>query len=152
MTPTKIKTRVLLEKVAWIRRMLDSMRQLPTDSFAGFRQDPRNIAAMESFLRRALEALLDLGRHILAKRFGEGVVEYKAIATALGEREVLSPGSVAILVEMAGYRNRLTHFYNEVTAEELYEILTTRTGDIETVLDEILAWVRSHPQAVDDAL
>ena len=29
-----------------------------------FRADPRNVAAAESYLRRALEALLDLGRPV----------------------------------------------------------------------------------------
>jgi len=31
--------------------------------------DPRNVASAESYLRRGLEALLDLGRHLLAKGF-----------------------------------------------------------------------------------
>jgi len=53
---------------------------------------------------------------------------------------------------MAGYRNRLTHFYNEVTPGELYEILTTRIGDIESVLEEILEWLRSNPESLDTSL
>ena len=103
-------------------------------------------------LRRALEALLDLGRHVAAKGFAEPVVEYKQIGRALGRRGVLSGDTAALLVEMAGYRNRLTHFYDEVTPEELFQILTTRTGDIETVLNEILAWIRSHPESVENQL
>ncbi len=53
---------------------------------------------------------------------------------------------------MAGYRNRLTHFYDEVTPGELYSILTTKLPDIEAVLDEILHWLREHPQLLDTAL
>ena len=44
-----------------------------------FTSGPLNAPAAESYLRRALEALMDLGRHILAKGFGRGVAEYKKI-------------------------------------------------------------------------
>jgi uncharacterized protein YutE (UPF0331/DUF86 family) len=53
---------------------------------------------------------------------------------------------------MAGYRNRLTHFYDEVTPKELYTILTTETSDIESVVDEILHWLRSNPEMIDTSL
>lgn len=39
------------------------------------------VAAGESFLRRALEVLLDLGRHVLAKGFGRVVPEYVSSPT-----------------------------------------------------------------------
>jgi uncharacterized protein YutE (UPF0331/DUF86 family) len=152
MTPRKIRAQVVLEKVAWIHKMLDSMGKLPGESFEDFSADFRNQAAMESYLRRALEALLDVGRHVLAKGFGEGVVEYKKIAEALGRRGVLSSQRCAILIDMAGYRNRLTHFYDEVTPKELYRILTTETSDIESVVDEILQWLRSNPEMIDTSL
>jgi hypothetical protein len=34
-------------------------------------------------LRRSLEALMDLGRHIVAKGFGRGVTEYREIESVL---------------------------------------------------------------------
>ena len=45
--------------------------------------------AAESCLRRALEALLDVGRHILAGGFGRGVSEYGQIASGLLDAGVL---------------------------------------------------------------
>ncbi len=152
MTPRKIRAQVVLEKVAWIHKMLDSMAELPAESFEVFKADARNQAALESYLRRALEALLDVGRHILGKGFGESVLEYKKIARVLGQRAILSSEATAILIDMAGYRNRLTHFYDEVSPEELYGILTTRVVDIEAVLDEILQWLRSNPEMIDTSL
>ncbi len=53
---------------------------------------------------------------------------------------------------MAGYRNRLTHFYDEVTPEELFKILTTQITDIESVLEETLSWLRSNRELVDTSL
>lgn len=41
------------------------------------------------------------------------------------------------LKDMAGYRNRLTHFYAEITPEEIYNILQNNLEDISLFLKEI---------------
>ncbi|RPJ50474.1 MAG: DUF86 domain-containing protein [Acidobacteria bacterium] len=152
MTPGKIRVQVALERVAWIRAMLDALRRLPSSDLTAFLEDERTAAAAESYLRRAIEGLLDLGRHILAKGFGEGLVEYKEIAAGLADRGIVSPGHRAALVAIAGYRNRLTHFYDEVKVEELHEIVTTHLDEIEAILNEVLAWLRNHPDLIDRSL
>lgn len=152
MTPATIRRKVVLERAAWIRKMLDEIRNLPLESFDVFDADSRNPNAAESCLRRALEALLDLGRHILAKRFGRGVVQYKEIAKALSESHVIDRETAELLVELAGYRNRMVHFYNEVTREELFEICTRQLTDVESVLDLILDWLRRNPEVLDHSV
>jgi uncharacterized protein YutE (UPF0331/DUF86 family) len=152
MSPGKLRRRILLDRVSWIRTMLEKTRALPLDSLEQFLADDRNAASAESFLRRALEALLDLGRHVLAKGFGIGTIEYKAITTELGQLGILNQEQVRVFRKMAGYRNRLTHFYEEVAAEELYEICTTHLQDIEIILDSLLTWVRDHPERLDKKL
>jgi uncharacterized protein YutE (UPF0331/DUF86 family) len=132
--------------------MLTSLRALPLDTFDAFRSDSRNVASAESYLRRALEALLDLGRHILAKGFGRAVSEYKEIAVVLVQVGVLDQSQGRLLRNLAGYRNRLVHFYDEVTDRELYEICTGRLGDLEIILDAMVKWVRDHPEMVDQEL
>ena len=124
--------------------MLASVRQLPLASFDQFAADARNVAAAESYVRRALEALLDLGRHVLTKGFARAPAEYKDIATTLGDVGVLDRPMSLRLVQMAGYRNRMVHFYHQVTDRELYQICTRELGDIELILDAILEWVRAQ--------
>ncbi len=152
MTPGLIRSTVVIERVVWIRRMLDSMRQIPAGSIDEFLADDRNAASMESYLRRTLEALFDLGRHILAKGFAEGILEYKGIAEALSRNGVLSKEESAHLVKMAGYRNRMTHFYAEVTGQELYSIRSGHLDEIDALVDSLLVWLRSRPERLDTAL
>lgn len=51
--------------------MVQTIRELPLEDREAFFADNRNIWTADSCLRRGLEALFDLGRHILAKGFGE---------------------------------------------------------------------------------
>lgn len=152
MTPSRLRSQVVLERVAWIDRMLAALRALPTRSLEEFRADARTVAAAESYLRRALEALLDLCRHVLAKGLGQGVAEYKEIAAALQNATVLDAESARLLREMAGYRNRIVHFYHEIADDELLDICTRQLGDIEAIRDHLLSWLRARPELMDTRL
>jgi len=152
MVPTQLRAKIVLERLSWIRQMIANIRALPLGSRAEFTEDPRTPAAAESYLRRCLEALLDLGRHLLAKAFGRATSEYKAIAHELQEVGVLGPDEANLLREMAGYRNRLVHFYDEVSVEELYEICTKGLNDIERLTQALVQWIRTHPEQINEAL
>ena len=128
------------------------IRKLPLDSIESFQSDSRNVWTVESCLRRSLEALLDVGRHLIAKLAATGVVEYKAVGRSLGEHGVLDAPTVDLLVKLAGYRNRMVHFYHEVTAAELFGICANELQDVQRISAAYLQWMRQHPDQVDDDL
>lgn len=99
----KAHQRVVANRLDWAQRMADENRSLPLGSLDEFAADRRNIGAAESCLRRAIEALLDLGRHLLGKIFGEAVIEYKKIADELARVQVLTPDPARQLRILAGY-------------------------------------------------
>jgi len=117
---------------------LEALEDLPLRDRAEFLRNRHNVAAAESYLRRSLEALFDIGRHILARKYGLPVVEYKEIAKRLFEKSILSADEAEWMRKMAGYRNRMVHFYREVSAEELHEICLNRLGEIRTLLRRML--------------
>ena len=121
-----------------IRTALAHLQELSTLPKEEFLRDYKNPASAETFLRHCLEAAFDIGRHILAKTGNVRLThEYKDIARGLGKGGVLSQALVNKLVEMAGYRNRIVHFYHEITDEELYQILQTDLNDFRDFLEEI---------------
>jgi uncharacterized protein YutE (UPF0331/DUF86 family) len=152
MAPGRISNRVIVERMAWINKMSYEIGQLPLENYASFVGDKRNVWAAESCLRRTLEALMDLGRHILAKGFGRGVSEYKEIASGLVEAKVLSPAQGDTLRTLAGYRNRMVHFYQEISDKELFEICSSQLSDITGASEAIRAWVKGHPDMIDQTL
>lgn len=149
MTPGQLRAEVIADRASWVRQMVDRLRSLPLESLEAFTSDPHTPAAAESYLHRALKAVMDLGRHILSKAFGVAPAEYKEIAERLGEVGILSEEEGRLLREMAGYRNRMVHFHDEVSRDELHEICSERLGNIEFVLAAILRWVAAHPEQVD---
>ncbi len=152
MVPREIDRRVVIDRLAWIERMLREIRRLPLDDREAFFADSRNVWTAKSCLRRALEALFDLGRHVLARGFGLGVNEYKAIARELGRQGILGPEDVRRMVIMAGYRNRLVHLYHDVSEEELFQICRQDLGDVEQVADALRRWLLAHPEKLDEPL
>ncbi|MDP2957783.1 MAG: DUF86 domain-containing protein [Longimicrobiales bacterium] len=131
MTPGKLSEKVIVERSDWVREMVIRIRALPLGS---------------------LEALLDLGRHMLAKGFGDAPAEYRQVAEHLGAQGVLDAGAAEVFGRMAGYRNRLVHFYDRVSDQELYEICHGRLADVEAVLGALHRWVRAHPERIDRGL
>jgi len=154
MTPQRVSARIILDRVAVVDGCLADVRALPLGDRGAFFADRRNIAAAESYLRRALEALFDSGRHILAKIYGIGASEYKDIARRLGDQEhaVFEGRETSVFIMLAGYRNRLVHYYHEVSAEELFGICAGQLGDVELVRDAFRRWLSKNPDKVDTTI
>ena len=152
MTEGRISRRVIADRLEMLGDLIRQVKALPVDDRAAFFADQRNVPAAESCIRRSLEALLDLGRHILAKGFAVGVTEYKEIADGLRRHEVLQATDADLLRLLAGYRNRLVHFYHEVSEEELFDLCCHRLGDLEQLLEAYRSWARAHPEKLDEAL
>ena len=130
-----LNRKVLLNRLSEIERdvaELEKFRGLTLKAFT------RGIhyAVAEHHLRRALEAIFDAGNHILSRlplAPNQRPETYKAIALAMGRYRIVSEAfAQGPLSEMAGYRSRLVHFYDEVTSAELYEIIQNQLKDLET--------------------
>src|SRR3990170_6581199 len=134
----KFNIQMLTGRIDVIRTALSHLQEISKVSKEDFLKDYRYPASAETFLRHCLEAIFDIGRHILAKTGKVRLThEYKDIARGLGKSGVLSQTLIDKLVEMAGYRNRIVHFYHEITTEELYQILQTDLKDFKHFLEEI---------------
>jgi len=138
MTRGTIDLKVVGDSLEVIAASLRDLRALPQSSLAEFLGDRRNPAAAESLLRRAIQAFFDLLRHLLARAYGRGVLEYKELARVAAEVGLVrDPHLAAVALQIAGFRNRLVHFYQEVTGEEMYGILQSDLADLEKLVEEV---------------
>ncbi|MCF8030466.1 MAG: DUF86 domain-containing protein, partial [Desulfohalobiaceae bacterium] len=70
----------------------------------------------------------------------------------LSAQGIVTRDQADLLRRIADYRNRMAHFYHEVNKEELYLLCTRNLQDLETLLDELLDWLRSNPDKTDQEI
>lgn len=143
MVISNLNIKLIEDRLGFINKAVARLKKLSIYNEEDFLRND-NPAIAESYLRRSLEAVFDIGRHIIAKTAGKGFVEYKEIARVLGDKEIVSRNCSNSLILMAGYRNRLIHFYHEVEDRELYEILKENLVDIENFVREIKRFIESY--------
>jgi uncharacterized protein YutE (UPF0331/DUF86 family) len=138
MTPGHIDLKIVADRLALVAGCLTDLRALPQSSLDEFLADRRNAFAAEALLRRALEALFDTARHMLAAAYGIGALEYRQVADLAAEKGLVTDEELSERFRlMAGYRNRLTHHYEDVTPQELYGIVASELGDLDSMADAL---------------
>jgi len=145
MVISNLNIKLIEDRLGFINKAVARLKRLSYIDERDFLDDD-NPAIAESYLRRSLGAIFDIGRHIIAKTAGKGIVEYKEIARALGDRGVITKQLAERLRLMAGYRNRLVHFYHEVNDRELYLITKSNLADIEDFVKEMKTFIESYRQ------
>jgi uncharacterized protein YutE (UPF0331/DUF86 family) len=145
MVISNLNIKLIEDRLGFISKSVERLKRLSYLDEKDFLDDD-SPAIAESYLRRSLEAIFDIGRHIIAKTAGKGIVEYKEIAIALGDRGVITRQLAERLRLMAGYRNRLVHFYHEVNDKELYLITKSNLADIEGFIKEMKTFIESYRQ------
>ena len=143
MVISNLNTKLIHDRLAFVVGCMERLRNLSRLNRNEFLKGDTPAIA-ESYMRRSLEAIFDIGRHIIAKHAGKAAVEYKEIARLLGRNGVISNELSKNLILMAGYRNRMVHFYHEVTDEELYTILSTNLADIDNYIKEMGTFLEAY--------
>lgn len=122
---------LIQQRLLMLKEYVQQLEALADIDKEEFCQDSIKAAAAESYLRRALEVVFDIGRHILAKSgLPDLAMEYKSIARGLAQQNIVPEDLGKKLIQMAGYRNRMVHLYHRVTEEELYEIISNDLDDL----------------------
>lgn len=137
----KVEKDVVLSRIKNIELHLARLEEMRKLSISDFLKSD-NFAIASYNLRSALESTFDIAGHILARIPGVRVSEYKKIAKELGKQGIISEKFALKLEEMGGYRNCLTHFYFEVTPEEMYGIIQNDLGDFSIFMKSIKSFLK----------
>lgn len=128
---------VIENRLRLIDEYLTRLRKFQDMNKTEFAKTRNNNAAAWQ-LRSALEATFDICGHILSRIPGVSVSKYKKMAVEMGEQGILPEDfAEGSLYEMGGYRNRMTHFYNEITPKEMYNIIQNDLEDFEFFMKNI---------------
>ncbi len=126
---------VIQTRVSYIEDSLKSVERFKRVSYKEFHSNSDNFRIAFYDLHRALEAVMDIGSHILSRIPGARPTSYKDIPRLLEKHKII-PADFATnqLTKMAGYRNRMVHFYGEITEKEIHSIIQEELEDFYTFL------------------
>jgi uncharacterized protein YutE (UPF0331/DUF86 family) len=134
MTKLSIEKDTVLKRVNGIQAELAELITLSNIPFNEFK-DGVGFKLAQYHLHRALEGVFHITTHILSRIPGAQATQYQELARKLGEHGIIEKSFADTkLVQMAKYRNRLVHFYAEVTPQELYDVLQHDMQDFDVFL------------------
>lgn len=134
------KRRILGGRPEMIRKRLNKLdeyleilRRLQRYTLEEFLADPERYGSAERFLQLAIEAVTDMGNHVIAA-LDLGVVDwYSDIPRILAEKGHLSPDLAEKWIRILGFRNVLVHEYLDIDRRIVYEALQRDLQDLEAL-------------------
>ena len=103
-------------------------------------------ALSEHFTRIAIEAAIDVGRHVIVARGLGTPQKYKEVARLLRENAIVPPALGDKLVGMAGMRNVLVHLYWDIDYHKLYKAITAELSSFDEYARCILDYLAKETE------
>ncbi|MCX7854958.1 MAG: DUF86 domain-containing protein [Anaerolineae bacterium] len=133
-----IRAEVIRKRLNKLDEYLSILRSIQRYKWEEFIQDPEHYGSAERFLQLAIEAVNDIGSHIIAALDLGTVNWYSDIPAILEERGYISPALQERWIRMIGFRNALVHDYLDIDRRIVYEALQEGLEDLEA-LREVFA-------------
>jgi uncharacterized protein YutE (UPF0331/DUF86 family) len=135
----------LRSHVDYVRGNLRRLEQLRESGRAQFLDDDVAQAAAARWLQTAVEAMIDMANHIIARE-GLGVPRAYSETMEILLREGVLPGDRRdAFLAMVRFRNRVVHLYDEVDPEGIWTIIEDDLGDFDAFIAAIAARYFKEP-------
>lgn len=135
----------LRAKSQLIEANLAHLEQLRAYSREDFLADFRNVESAKRLLQVAIEAMIDIVTHILARKRLPTPAGHAEAFTRLADAGLLPQEHIHTYLVMVRFRNRLVHVYAEVIDAEVYRILQSDLGDFRTFLNDLTRILALEP-------
>jgi uncharacterized protein YutE (UPF0331/DUF86 family) len=125
-----VRPEVVRKRLAKIEESLAILKTLQSHDFEEFVRKPELYGSAERFLHLAIEALIDVGNHVVSDLEMGPVNWYSDIPNLLHTKGHLSLEQKELFLKMIGFRNALVHDYCDIDRRIVYDILQNRLDDI----------------------
>lgn len=134
------------DRISEIRRRRSFLEDYMGEPFEEFTEDVSHYEAALRHIQIAVQACLDIARHIIAvKRFGLPE-EMRESFSVLAEQGILSEGLAERLKHAASVRNILVHSYIDIDPQIIHKIIQEDLSDLERFVDEIGEYLRKESE------
>ena len=121
----------LRDKLQRIKDNLVRLEIMRKASFAQFCESPLYSDAATRLLQISIEAMIDIGNHIVAKNHLGTPKTYRETFELLMENQLLPKKDLELFITMVKFRNRAVHLYDKISDEEIYNIIQNHLPDFE---------------------
>ena len=128
--------------VSEMRKAINRLKSLATLDKESFLNDPDKIGSGKYNFVMAIESAIDICNHIISQNGYRAPEDYADTFQVLGEQGIFDKDFLRTLKDMARFRNRLVHLYQEVDDEQVFEILQSRLDDFKTFLGNIAVFLK----------
>ena len=106
---------------------MDGLRGYRLEEFLA---NPERYGSAERFLQLAIEAVLDMGSHVIAELELGSLESYGDIPRILAEKGYITSELAERWTRMIGFRNILVHEYLEIDRKVVYDVLQHQLEDL----------------------
>lgn len=128
-------------KLRAIKTCLEKLEELKKNSEEEFLDDYKLTDTARHNLQIAVEAMLDIANHIIARHSFEIPKKNADSFIILCKNGILSREMQATYVAMARFRNRIVHMYDDVDNREVFRILQERLNDYYSFIRDIVRYM-----------
>jgi uncharacterized protein YutE (UPF0331/DUF86 family) len=114
------------------------LARIPQANFDEFVADFRNVEATKHLLQTAIEAMVDVCAHFVARLRLQAPENGARLVQVLAGHGWLPPENVSTYVNMIRFRNLVVHLYSTVDDRRVYEILRDHLDDFRAFIVD--AW------------
>lgn len=122
-------TELIRRKLTELESNIVTLEDLRSYSLQELQNNRAKAWSVEHGLQITVQAVIDIGNHILAAIGESGIEDYVDVIDKLGTRNVIPTEFAQTIRGMAGFRNILVHEYASVDIEKVYHILQHRLDD-----------------------
>jgi uncharacterized protein YutE (UPF0331/DUF86 family) len=129
-----VKVDSIAKRLLNAEKSLQILNSLQKYDYDDFLSNPVVYGSSERFLHLAIEALMDIGNHIISD-LQLGVINWSSdIPALLFDRGYLDERQKAVFIRMIGFRNTLVHEYIEIDRAIVFDVLHNHLDDIKDLM------------------
>lgn len=134
---------VIEKKLRRILVYLQELRRLSFMNFGDFQEDIVRKRFVERNIELCIEAMIDVCRHLVSSLNLQEPESYADCFRILAGGSVIPEARQKTFAEMARFRNRLIHLYDDVDDSITFDIFSNRLSDFEDFVNVIRGYLRT---------
>ena len=128
-----VRVEVIRKRLNKLDEYLSILKNMKKWNYKEFISDPEKYGSLERFLQLSIEAINDVGNHIIADLELGTIDWYSDIPKLLNQKGYINDELKNVWIRMIGFRNTLVHDYVEIDRKIVFDTLQNNLDDFKQI-------------------